>query len=254
MRIGRIATLLMLALIAGADASAQYTVASPATVSLPWNNYVPSRIPDGFQSIVGNGGTLVSGSNNRSAYDFVVSVTLPFNFYFLNNTYASGYSLKAGTAGYLSFNGSSYTGGPTYNYYGYYWLGNLSGNARPSYNKVILAYAADLQTSGVADGGIYTMTTGSAPNRVFIVEWRVQGSYYPAGNPGNFQVRLYERNGNIEYFFGSASIDRFDTQYRYGAMVGIMARWSASRILESRPRTVLRQDCRTERHRSRTAT
>ena len=217
----RIVTLLLLLMIAGPSALAQYTVAAPATANLPWNNYVPSRIPDGFQSIVGNGGTLVSGSNNRGAYDYVVSVTLPFSFYFLNTTYASGFSLKAGTCGYLSFNGSTYTGGPTYNYYGYYWISNLSGNSRPSYNKVIIAYGADLQTAGVTDGGIYTMVSGSAPNRVFTVEWRVQGSYYPAGNPGNFQVKLYERNGNIEYFYGAASINRYDTQYWYGAMIGI---------------------------------
>jgi hypothetical protein len=207
--------------MAGTSASAQYTVAAPATANFPWNNYIPSRIADGFQSIIGNGGTLVSGSNNRGAYDYVSALTLPFNFYFLNTTYASGFSLKAGTCGYLSFNGSSYTGGPTYNYYGYYWISNLSGNARPSYNKMILAYGAELQTSGVTDGGIYTLLSGSAPNRVFTVEWRAQGYSSPSGNPGNFQLKLYERNGNIEFFYGPASIIRDDGQYRYGAMIGI---------------------------------
>src|SRR5687767_13117070 len=122
MRPIRIATLLFLALFASVGASAQYNVVAPLEVTLPWNNYVPSRIPDGFSSIVGNGGTLIPGSNNAAAYDYVYALTLPFNFYFLNTTYTTGFSLRAGTAGYLSFNGSTYTGGPTYSYYGYYWL------------------------------------------------------------------------------------------------------------------------------------
>ena len=96
----------------------------------------------------------------------------------------------------------------TSNYYGYY-------------NKVIFAYACNLQMSGVSNGGIYYQTTGSAPNRVLTVEWRAS-SVYGSGT-GNFQIKLFEATGNIEWFYGPSTINEGSlTQYNlWVAWIGI---------------------------------
>src|SRR5688572_4583580 len=111
MRIRRIATLLLLAIVASVGASAQYRAVSPRTANFPWNNYIPSRIPNDFQSIIGNGGTMIPNSNNSQYYyGNEYTFSLPFNFYFLNTTYSAGYTLRASANGYLGFNGGTITG------------------------------------------------------------------------------------------------------------------------------------------------
>ncbi len=221
MSLRRIITLCVLALLSIGGVKAQVT-SSPARAVLPWNQYVPSRIPDGYQSIIGQSGTtLVSGSNNGYYYS-VYNISLPFPFYFIGQTYNQGYTLRVAPSGWMSFNGSSYT----YSTYPYYLDYNTS-TFYPYYNKLLMVYWADLQCAGVSGGGIYYRVDGSAPNRVLTVEWRVQGMYYPSGNPGNFQAKLYESNGNIEFHYGPNSIDRTKPSinpmytFGYGAMVGI---------------------------------
>ena len=55
--------------------------------------------------------------------------------------------------------------------------------------------------------GIFTSISGSAPNRIFNIEWHV--TYREGGQPGNFEVRLYENDPN----------KRFDVIY--GAIGGV---------------------------------
>ena len=55
--------------------------------------------------------------------------------------------------------------------------------------------------------GIFTSVSGTAPNRIFNIEWHV--TYREGGQPGNFEVRLYEKDPN----------NRFDVIY--GAVGGV---------------------------------
>ncbi|MCF8450083.1 MAG: hypothetical protein K9G49_09465, partial [Taibaiella sp.] len=56
--------------------------------------------------------------------------------------------------------------------------------------------------------GGYYQTTGTAPNRIFTMEW-VGVTLYPAFSSsapsGNFQMKLYETSNVIEYWYGSNS-------------------------------------------------
>jgi subtilisin family serine protease len=70
----------------------------------------------------------------------------------------------------------------------------------------ISAFSSDLQCR--TDGDIRVRTTGTAPNRVFTVQWRrmsfwEEGSNFAQDANLNFQVRLYEGSNRIEQVYGS---------------------------------------------------
>jgi hypothetical protein len=69
-------------------------------------------------------------------------------------------------------------------------------------NDAIYPFWDDLRTDR-AGGGVFTSTNGSAPNRVFNIEWRAV--YFTDDMPANFQARLYEANGRIEFVYGTMS-------------------------------------------------
>ena len=83
------------------------------------------------------------------------------------------------------------------------------------YDYTIFALWAEWSTTAGESGcstwangcGIFTSISGSAPNRIFNIEWHV--TYREGGQPGNFEVRLYENDPN----------KRFDVIY--GAVGGV---------------------------------
>ena len=71
----------------------------------------------------------------------------------------------------------------------------------------------DMRTDATLDGcanfpgatcGVFTSVTGSAPNRIFNIEWRTV-LYWDETAPQNFEVRLYENdpNGRFDVVFGT---------------------------------------------------
>src|SRR5262249_36392944 len=73
----------------------------------------------------------------------------------------------------------------------------------------IFPYWDDLRTdantgcSSYPDGncGVYTSVTGSAPNRIFNIEWRAV--YFSTPNDtANFEVRLYEGQNQFDVIYG----------------------------------------------------
>jgi len=66
-------------------------------------------------------------------------------------------------------------------------------------NAVIFAYQTDLRTDGPG-GGIFTLVTGSAPNRVFNIEWRT--TYTGRMGTANFEMRFYENQTSFDIIYG----------------------------------------------------
>jgi len=63
----------------------------------------------------------------------------------------------------------------------------------PNATYVIVPYLEDLLTNTACPGGpcgIYTSISGTAPNRIFNIEWRA--TYFTGGGSANFEIRLYE--------------------------------------------------------------
>jgi len=88
----------------------------------------------------------------------------------------------------------------------------------------IFPYWDDLRTdaqpgcAGFPGGacGIFTSTTGTAPNRIFNIEWR---TVYFANNtqPANYELRLYEGQSRFDVIYGSTA------QGNTGATAGVQA-------------------------------
>ncbi len=69
----------------------------------------------------------------------------------------------------------------------------------------VMGFASDLQCR--TDGEIRVRTTGTAPNRVFTVQWRRmsfwdEGTNFAQDANLNFQIRLYESSNRIEQVYG----------------------------------------------------
>ena len=51
--------------------------------------------------------------------------------------------------------------------------------------------------------GIFTSISGTAPNRIFNIEWRAQ--YFPGSGSANFELRLYQGLSRFDVIYGTVS-------------------------------------------------
>jgi len=141
--------------------------------------------------------------NNCDECDTFIS--LPFNFQLYGTTYTG---VNVSSNGRLDFVNANEPGGyltaclpspPSY----------LTGLP---YDNTIFPLWQDMRTDAGLDGcanfpgatcGVFTSVTGSAPNRIFNIEWRTV-LYWDESAPQNFEVRLYENdpNGRFDVVFG----------------------------------------------------
>jgi len=119
------------------------------------------------------------------------AIPLPFAFDFLGETKTEVF---VSSNGFLSFSGDA--------------NGCCSGQPIPSAsipNDFIALYWEDIDPPEGA-GAIYYATLGTAPNRIFVVQYD-QTEHFPAGNPVTAQVLLYEGSNDIELQYVSAPSD-----------------------------------------------
>ena len=132
-------------------------------------------------------------------------VPLPFNFQLYGTTFTG---VNVGDNGRLDFVNVNEPGG--------YITACLP--APPGYftglpyDNTLFALWQDMRTDVVGDGcdsfssgcGVFTSVTGSAPNRIFNIEWRTV-LYWDETAPQNFEVRLYENdpNGRFDVIFAT---------------------------------------------------
>lgn len=203
----RLLTLAILSVMAGSMAEAQiYGAASQG----PWNRYTAARIPDQYVPIIGQPGTTMIPNSPNATSTQSFTLALPFPFRFIGTTYAQGFVMRIGANGYISFSGSAVaTGAPT--------LASGTGT------RLICPYWTDGEPRNVSEGGVFWRVDGIVGDRVLTVEWRIQGT--PASgmtrNPGQFQAKLFERSGKVEFFYSSNSIDRPENNTTQGAVVGL---------------------------------
>lgn len=134
---------------------------------------------------------------NNHCDDCLTTVALPFPFMLYGVAYTG---VNASSNGNLQFTTSN-------NAYANDCLPQLA-----TLGTAICANWDDLRTDATGSG-IFTSTTGVAPNRVFNIEWRA--TYYTGGLPTNFEVRFFEDNSRFEIIYGAMGQDG------YGATVGI---------------------------------
>ena len=152
--------------------------------------------------------TIVPGDTNigSNCDECDTFVPLPFNFQLYGTTYTG---VNVSSNGRLDFVNANEPGGfltaclpspPSY----------FTG---APYENTIFPLWQDMRTDATLDGcanfpgatcGIFTSVTGSAPNRIFNIEWRTV-LYWDETAPQNFEVRLYENdpNGRFDVVFGT---------------------------------------------------
>ncbi len=155
--------------------------------------------PQNHYDIAQIGGSIVPGTTDTGNHidDGTTAVALPFPYTLYDQTFNSVNVDSNGTLQFVS-PASVFTNtclpfaGHTY---------------------VVLPYWDDLRTDVGLSGcstfgngcGIFTSVSGSAPNRIFNIEWH---AVYFANNAqtANFEVRLYEGQSHFDVIYGSTSL------------------------------------------------
>ncbi len=144
----------------------------------------------------------VTGSN---CDDCDSTITLPFPFRLYDHTYTTA---NASSNGRLDLEFINEPGG-----YSNECL-PPSPNLAP-YDYTIFPYWDDLY--GLNAGyGVYTTTLGSAPNRIFVIEWRMQ--YFPGSGTANFEVLLYENSDTARFDVVYGQLDNGASSATVGVM------------------------------------
>jgi len=162
------------------------------------------------------GGTSVTswrnGNSGTIAQDDNLSNNQPIGFSFVYNGVRTD-SFRVSTNGFVTFNTTSgATGGGT-GAYGYvdsaFMVQNGTLNALAGLYEDM--YAPSLTSS------IVYQTTGSVGSRVLTVEWVNMKSTFDTLNPSiNYQIKIYEADGHVEYVYGSMTPAAVSYSYSCG--------------------------------------
>ena len=131
-------------------------------------------------------GTIVPGiiDTGNHCDNCLTQIAFPFPVQFYNSTFSQAY---------VSSNGNlQFTGNAPY-------LGTSCPLPIDCLNAAILAYQDDLRTDGPG-GGIFTLVTGTAPNRTFNIEWRT--TYTARMGTASFEMRFYENQTSFDIIYG----------------------------------------------------
>ncbi len=135
------------------------------------------------------GATAVTGFNcggGTAGDDCVATVALPFNYTLYDTAFSA---VNVNTNGNAQFASNS----PV--------LPLDACLPIAAYSYAIYAHQGDL-TIGGTNEGIFTSTSGSAPNRIFNIEWRAS---LLGNQPGSldFEIRLYEGQNRFDVVYGT---------------------------------------------------
>ena len=139
----------------------------------------------------------IAGTTNQAITgdDTTKTVTLPFSFTFMGTAYTS---VKISSNGNIHFGTASSA----------YTNVSIPNTAAP--NAMVAAFWDDLSPN--LGGAIYTTVSGTAPNRVFVIEWRDVRRYGYGTTGATFEIQLVETSNQIwilyqDTYFGSSTVD-----------------------------------------------
>ena len=169
----------------------QVCTSSPAGEADQMFRLIGSAAPCPTYTFSSSTGTFVPGVTNigNSCDDCSTVISLPFPVSLYGNTYTSA---AAGSNGHLTFGTVTDTFGITC------WPSTQG--------TFVMAPYWDDQVTFNAGEGIFTTTTGTAPNRVFYVEYRTED--FNDGVPLNYEIALYQ-NGTppFQYIYNTITAD-----------------------------------------------
>ncbi len=134
------------------------------------------------------GGSIVPGTTDIGNHgdDTVTTIALPFSYTLYDQTFTS---INLSSNGNAQFTTTDTT---------------FTNQCLPwtTHNYTIFPYWDDLYlvNSGF---GIFTSISGTAPNRIFNIEWRAQ--YFPGSGSAGFELRLYEGQLRFDVIYGTVT-------------------------------------------------
>src|SRR6266581_687813 len=161
--------------------------ASPTPTSTPTASPTPTPCV-GQYVITQIGGSIVPGTTDIGNHgdDTVTTIALPFSYTLYDQTFTS---INLSSNGNAQFTTTDTT---------------FTNQCLPwtTHNYTIYPYWDDLYlvNSGF---GIFTSVSGTAPNRIFNIEWRAQ--YFPGSGTANLELRLYEGQTRFDVIYGTVS-------------------------------------------------
>src|SRR6188472_3553348 len=168
--------------------------ASPTPTSTPTASPTPTATATatpcvGGYTITQIGGSVVPGTTDIGNHgdDTVTTIPLPFAYSLYGTTFSSVNLSSNGNAQFMTTDTA------------------FTNQCLPwtTHNYTILPYWDDLY---LVNGGfgIFTSISGTAPNRIFNIEWRAQ--YFPGSGSAGFELRLYEgQNNRFDVIYGAVS-------------------------------------------------
>ncbi|MGE5437754.1 MAG: beta strand repeat-containing protein, partial [Syntrophothermus sp.] len=151
--------------------------------SIIYYNFTPSV--GTYTPITGDTLTLSGGSADDGWYN---NIPIGFTFYYMGNAYNN---VSASTNGWLTFDQTLTTAVNSNNL--------ATGTQRP-----IIAPLWDDNKMDI--GNVVKTTTGTAPNRVFTIQYtNLKWNYNATAGVVSFQVNLYEANKSIEFIYNPES-------------------------------------------------
>jgi N-acetylneuraminic acid mutarotase len=161
--------------------SAPAGVAPPVTAS-------PTPAACDTYSVATATATIVPGTTDSGNHcdDCVTAISLPFPVHLYDQTFTGA---NIGSNGDLYFGtGNSGTGSAC--------------QPTPGFTYAIFAFPDDLYTLN-SGYGVFTSISGTAPNRIFNIEWRAQ--FFPGTGYVNFEIRLYETQPGFDIIYGTGT-------------------------------------------------
>ena len=145
-------------------------------------------------------GTIVPGTTDTGNHvdDGTTAITLPFPYTFYGQSFTGANISSNGNIQFVSNSNA---------------LTNACPLPSATFNMPIMPHWDDLRTDQVGTGctayggvgcGIFTSISGTAPNRIFNIEWRTM--YFGANTTrANFELRLYEGQTRFDMVYGEVA-------------------------------------------------
>jgi hypothetical protein len=178
------------------------------------NRYATTTFTGSWSSISSTGTSMTATSQDDGYATFPLGI--PFNYDSAN--YNASSTMVLNTNGWISFTVSSsteYTSG----------YQDQTGASTYAVNS-LLPYSVDLYHSSTSQ--FYYQTTGSAPNRVFTIEYANWCSYLNTADYTAMQVKLYESTNVIEFIYKVHNQTEPLADGAYAAGVGLNGNTSPS--------------------------
>ncbi|MFN2466208.1 MAG: hypothetical protein ABR598_08105 [Candidatus Dormibacteria bacterium] len=154
----------------------------------------PPPPPPDYSTRVTTGNAIVPGTTDIGNHcdDCVTQIALPFPVPFYGTPQST---VQASSNGNIQFTTAALANAS--------YSPNAACLPDGSFTNPVFAYYMDLRTDATGQG-IFTATTGTTPNRSFVIEWRA-GYYRNPSLLANFEVILHESSPTITVIYGATA-------------------------------------------------